>query len=70
MKECFGNYMRYPTCKGHHDCKEAGCFSKTNIDKGVCDCPYKASCHVSRQYLQKRFREEDSDYKVEDCDFY
>jgi hypothetical protein len=62
--------MEYPVCQGHNDCTEKGCFSKTSIDKGVCNCPYKASCHLVRQFLQDKFRKEMKNYKIEDCDFY
>jgi len=69
MKGCFGNYMEYPLCQGHYDCQEKGCFSKTMIGKGTCDCLYKGSCHLSRQRLQTEFREK-YNWKLEDCDFY
>lgn len=69
MKECFGNYMIYPTCQGHHTCKEYNCFNKTMIEKGACNCLYKGSCHLLRQKLQTEFRE-NYGYKLEDCDFY
>ena len=68
MKKCFGNYME-KLCEGHYDCKEIGCYSKTSIEKGSCDCPYKGSCHLPRQHLQTEFKEEYG-YKTEDCDFY
>jgi len=61
--------MEYPTCQGHHDCTEKECFSKTMIDKGSCDCLYKASCHLMRQRLQAEFREKYG-WKLTDCDFY
>jgi len=69
MKECFGNYMEYPICKGHNSCEEKGCFSKTMIDKGLCDCPYKSSCHLLRQRLQVEFRVKRW-RKLEDCEFH
>jgi len=69
MKECSGNYMEYPICQGHNDCEEKGCYSKTMIDKGPCDCPYKGSCHPTRQRLQVEFREKYG-RKLEECDFY
>ena len=69
MKECLGNYMEYPICQGHHDCEEKECFSKTMIDKGLCDCPYKGSCHLMRQKIQTKVRQRYG-RKIEDCDFY
>jgi len=68
MKECFGNYME-DSCQGHNNCKEQECFSRTSIDKGPCDCPYKGSCHLPRQNLQEEFRTNYGD-NVESCDFY
>jgi hypothetical protein len=70
MKECYGNYMSYPICQGHNDCNEKGCFSRTSIDKGACKCPYKGSCHIPRQYIQEKIRQEHSGRTIEDCDFY
>jgi len=67
-KECFGNYMQYPICQGHHECKEKGCYAKT-MSKGPCECLYKESCHIPRQTLQTEFREKYGQ-KLEDCDFY
>jgi hypothetical protein len=61
--------MIYPICQGHHRCKEAECFSRTSIDKGTCDCPYKGSCHLTRQEIQVEIREKYG-CKIEDCDFY
>lgn len=69
MKECFGNYMNYPTCKGHNDCEEKKCLSITNIKFGECDCKHKASCHIGRQLLQNKFRQK-LNSKIENCDFY
>lgn len=61
--------MEYPVCQGHNICKEHGCFSKTNIDKGECGCPFKGSCHLIRQSGQAEWREE-SNTSITDCDFY
>lgn len=57
--KCFGHYMDYPTCEGHHDCAVSGkCFSERSFTEGACDCPHKRSCHIPRQWLQNRFKEE------------
>lgn len=69
MKECYGNYMIDPICQGHNTCEERGCWAKTYMEKGVCSCPYKASCGLGRQKLQERFRGENGQ-TIEDCDFY
>ena len=69
MKECYGNYMEYPICEGHHDCEEKGCYSKTMIEKGSCDCSYKASCHLLRQKLQTELKPKYNS-SIEDCDAY
>lgn len=68
VKECFGNYM-LKDCKGHYNCKEIGCFEKTNTDKGTCNCKYKAYCHIPRQHVQTQFKNEYAE-RNEDCPFY
>lgn len=72
-RKCYGNYMIDGVCEGHHDCKEYGCFGKTSIDKGACDCKYKSWCHLFRQQHQyeSRMNPENPKYtKVEQCWFY
>ena len=70
-KSCYGNYM-LDICEGHNQCKEDGCFNKTSIDHGACDCKYKECCTLGRQELQTIIRK-DNGYgynSVEQCDFY
>jgi len=70
MKDCFGNYLG-DICKNHNQCEfQVPCYQKTWTEKGACECPYKKSCHIPRQYLQARIREENPGRTIEDCDFY
>ena len=70
MKKCFGNFMNYPICENHNDCKLSDeCLVKTNKEKGKCDCPYKGSCHTWRQNLQVEFRLKSGE-GLESCPFY
>ncbi len=58
---------------GHHKCehydKENGdCFAATSI-KGPCECEYKKYCHIPRQQLQEKIKNNFGE-KKEDCTFY
>lgn len=61
MRECYGNYLsKEYGCHDHHNCPIAGeCMQQTSITKGACDCPHKAHCHIPRQWLQAKFKDED-----------
>jgi hypothetical protein len=62
--------MEYPICKGHCNCEEKGCRTKTNIEKGTCDCEFKANCHLVRQHLQGHFKTKNPEHTKLDCWFY
>lgn len=65
-KACFGDYMG-ERCKEWNQCVWQGkCFNDTSLRKGACDCPYKVSCHLSRQWLAAILKREDSSYQ---CSF-
>lgn len=69
MKECFGNIFKRTVCNNYYNCKfSTDCLTETNIIKGVCNCEYKASCHLSRQKFQLKLRNNNETNK--DCDFY
>ena len=65
-KQCFGHYMDYPTCEGHHDCSVSSkCFVERSSN-GPCDCPNKRSCHIPRQTIQSGYKKK---YKKYVCPF-
>ena len=54
-KPCYGN------SSGHYcnyECPtNQGCYSVTMAKWGICDCQFKPSCHISRQKLQAKFKQ-------------
>lgn len=65
MRLCFGDYIG-KTCEGHYKCPfESDCFVETSLKKGYCDCEFKQNCHLSRQYVAKKYNKSNSE-----CWFY
>lgn len=61
LKPCFGDFMG-KTCQGHYGCvHELDWLNKHNLEKGECECKYKANCHIPRQHVQTKYGGE--------CDF-
>lgn len=70
MEKCFGNFMIYPVCEDRYECEfQNRCLVQTNKEKGKCNCPYKASCHIWRQQLQVEFRTKSGE-GLESCPFF
>jgi hypothetical protein len=72
-KSCYGNYIS-KLCyqNGGFETKICdGCFIKTNIEKGPCDCKFKQRCNIIRQMCQYKYRKDGlSNEIIEDCPFY
>lgn len=69
MKACFGTYLSR-ACHDHHNCEYRGDCNVTTNQNGPCDCPHKRNCHVGRQSIQAKFREEDPRRTIQHCHFW
>lgn len=67
---CYGNYLS-ADCVDHHNCElQRDCNIKTNVEKGACDCEFKANCHTPRQMVQTKIRKDNDKLTNKDCSFY